>query len=79
MKLLHNVKYVPGLTHNLLSVGQLLSRGYDVVFEGDTCSIVERSSGVHVVKVRRMTNNMFPLKHSDVLQENMAVEESTTM
>ncbi|XP_039131831.1 uncharacterized protein LOC120268551 [Dioscorea cayenensis subsp. rotundata] len=32
VKLIHGVKYVPTLAHNLLSVGLLLDRGYDVVF-----------------------------------------------
>lgn len=31
-KLLHNVQYVPELTHNLLSVGQFLASGYSVTF-----------------------------------------------
>lgn len=64
MKLLQDVQYVPGLAHNLLSVGQLLSRGYDVVLKGYACSIVEWSSGVHVAKMRGMAINMFPLTHA---------------
>lgn len=31
-KLLHNVQYVPELTHILLSVGQFLASGYSVTF-----------------------------------------------
>lgn len=41
VKLLHDVQYVPGLAHNLLSVGQLLARGFAVVFEDNACSIID--------------------------------------
>ena len=32
-KLIHDVLYVPGLTSNLLSVGQLLQKNYSVNFD----------------------------------------------
>lgn len=31
-----------GLKHNLLSVGQLAQRGYNVVFKGDDCFIYDK-------------------------------------
>ncbi|KAH7685847.1 RNA-directed DNA polymerase protein [Dioscorea alata] len=34
-KKLHGVQYVPGLAHNLLSMGQLLTKGYLVAFKKD--------------------------------------------
>ncbi|KAL4021013.1 hypothetical protein IC575_019802 [Cucumis melo] len=43
-----NVFYVPGLKHNLLSIGQLLQRGLKVSFEGDICAIKDR--GVLIAK-----------------------------
>lgn len=73
LKLLHNVQYVPRLAHNLVSVGQLLSQGYDVMFGSGSCSIVERNSGEAGVNVKRMNNNMFPLKLTDTWVANMAV------
>jgi hypothetical protein len=36
---IHNVYHVPNLTHNLLSVGQLIEHGYKVLFEGASCVI----------------------------------------
>lgn len=32
-KLMHDVLYVPGLTQNLLSVGQLMKKGYKMIFD----------------------------------------------
>ncbi|KAH7651913.1 RNA-directed DNA polymerase protein [Dioscorea alata] len=39
VKLLHGVQFVPTLAHNLLSVGQLISHGYSVIFELNHCLI----------------------------------------
>ena len=46
IKLLHDVQYVPKLAHNLLSVKQLMTSGYYVMFEGDSCIIKDKHSGV---------------------------------
>ncbi|KAA0038926.1 integrase [Cucumis melo var. makuwa] len=55
-----NVFYVPGLKHNLLSIGQLLQRGLKVSFEGDICAIKDQA-GVLIAKVKMTANKMFPL------------------
>ena len=39
VKVLENVQYVPSLVHNLLSVGQLISEGYSIIFDKETCRI----------------------------------------
>ena len=39
IKHMANVFYVPGLKHNLLSVGQLLKKGYNIQFKKDLCEI----------------------------------------
>ncbi|KAA0026189.1 integrase [Cucumis melo var. makuwa] len=44
-----NVFYVPGLKHNLLSIGQLLQRGLKVSFEDDICAIKDQA-GVLIAK-----------------------------
>ena len=31
-RIINDVYYIPGLAHNLLSVGQLIQRGYSVIF-----------------------------------------------
>ncbi|XP_039127068.1 uncharacterized protein LOC120263267 [Dioscorea cayenensis subsp. rotundata] len=76
VKLLHDVQFVPGLAHNLLSVGQLLSRGFSVVFDGDTCSIFEKNSGELITTVRRTDNNMFLLRFSSDGKAHILCEES---
>lgn len=39
-----NMQYVPNLTHNLLSVGQLLANGYSVMFDANSCMIRSKES-----------------------------------
>ncbi|XP_077221031.1 uncharacterized protein LOC143854809 [Tasmannia lanceolata] len=56
-----NVFYVPGLKHNLLSVGQLLMKGHDVHFKEDVCEIKVKNH-ILIAKVRMTQNKMFPLK-----------------
>lgn len=76
VKLLHDVQFVPGLTHNLLSVGQLLSSGFSVVFNGDTCSIFEKTSGELMFKVKQIENNMFSLRFPSFVKVGMAVKKT---
>lgn len=65
-KLVPDVQFVPNIAHNLLSVGQMMSNGYRIVFDDDACTIVEKKSG-HVVAVVKMTQNkMFPLDASNI-------------
>ena len=73
VKLLHNVQYVPGLVHNLLSVGQLLSGGYSVIFADDSCTIRDSRTGVQLVSIPRTRNNMFPLDAALIGSVNVAV------
>ena len=40
---IHNVYHVPYLTHNLLSVGQLIEHGYKLLFEGASCRIYDKN------------------------------------
>ncbi|XP_077232656.1 uncharacterized protein LOC143870019 [Tasmannia lanceolata] len=61
VKHISNIFYVPGLKHNLLSVGQLLMKGHDVHFKEDVCEIKDKNH-VLIAKVRMTQNKMFPLK-----------------
>jgi len=36
---IHDVLYVEGLKHNLLSISQLCDKGYQVMFKENTCDI----------------------------------------
>ncbi|TXG57334.1 hypothetical protein EZV62_018647 [Acer yangbiense] len=64
LKLIHDVLLVPELDQNLLSVAQLLKKGYSCSFKDKYCTIVD-SCGVEVVKVG-MHNNSFPLNLEQV-------------
>nr|KYP36812.1 hypothetical protein KK1_042050 [Cajanus cajan] len=40
-RLITNVLLVPNLKENLLSIGQMMEKGYTLHFEGDTCKIYD--------------------------------------
>ncbi|KAG6433674.1 hypothetical protein SASPL_105289 [Salvia splendens] len=65
-KLIYDVYFIPHLAHNLLSVGQLISTGYMVLFVDRFCVIKEKKSGQIIAKVCMMENRMFPLQMSNV-------------
>lgn len=52
-KQLQGVPFVPGLAHNLLSVGQLLSKGYSVMFTNDSCIITENQTKHEVITIQK--------------------------
>ncbi|KAK3929564.1 Retrovirus-related Pol polyprotein from transposon TNT 1-94 [Frankliniella fusca] len=52
-KLLRDVLYVPELSANLISVPQLVDRGFEVVFGKDECSIKNKSGNVLLCGMRR--------------------------
>jgi hypothetical protein len=39
---IHDVYYVPGLRHNLMSVCQMNEHGYKFIFEGSKCTIFNK-------------------------------------
>uniref|UniRef100_A0A251VGU8 Putative zinc finger, CCHC-type n=1 Tax=Helianthus annuus TaxID=4232 RepID=A0A251VGU8_HELAN len=55
-----NVFYVEGLKHNLLSVGQLEQKGYEIKFHNHEC-VIKDPTGKHMGLVRMTGNKMFPL------------------
>ena len=61
-KSISDVKFVPALKHNLISVGQLSQKGYRVIFEKNFCTIFDMPPSNMVIARVEMTNNrMFPL------------------
>lgn len=60
-KVLYVVQYVPGLVHKLLSVEQLLTSGYKVVFDDDACEITDKKRGQVLALIHMTCNKMFPL------------------
>ena len=71
-KLIYDVLYVPNLAQNLLSVGQLLQRGFLVKFEDDCCVISDKKNNTLVAKIKMTTNKVFPLFITS--KENYALE-----
>eukprot|EP00253_Pinus_taeda_P022846 PITA_22846 len=57
------VYYVSGLKCNLLSIGQLIDKGYNVFFKDDMCTIRDIPPNKKIIAQVQMTSNrMFPLK-----------------
>ena len=59
-KYIHDVFYVPGLTQNLLSVGQLIQKNYKVIFDDDKCNIIDKRKG-QIISIKMAPNKVFPL------------------
>eukprot|EP00253_Pinus_taeda_P031014 PITA_31014 len=62
-KTIADVYYVPGMRCNLLSIGQLVQKGYNVFIENDVCTIMDRApSNRCIAEVKMTRNRMFPLR-----------------
>ena len=77
-----DVYYVPTLQHNLISIGQLVQKGYRIHFENGECVILDkRPNNRLIAKVEMTPNRMFPLKIQSELflepNELQKVVEST--
>ena len=55
-----NVFFVPDLKTNLLSVGQLQEKGYEISIKNGVCRIQDDKLGL-IAQVEMTTNRMFPL------------------
>ena len=61
---IHDVLYVKGLKHNLLSISQLCDRGYQVTFRTNTCEI-RLPNSKEVLLVGKRSNNVYLLDISN--------------
>lgn len=52
VKQLEGVQFIPWLAHNLLIVGQLLTKGYSIVFIHDCCIISDNHTKQQVIKIQ---------------------------
>ena len=69
-KYISYVYIVPGLKHNLISIGQLMQKGSDVFFKNDVCTILDKYPSMPLIEKAHMKNNrMFPLKLKSDLKE----------
>lgn len=58
-----NVYYAPGLKHNLISHGQLVQKGYKVIFENNVCTIFDKyPSNMIIAKIEMTRTRMYPLR-----------------
>ena len=72
IKQLDNIQFVPDLGYNLLSVGQLMTRGHSVLFDDN---IITHKKSDHKVQIAMTSNKMFPLDVSNM--EDFALTPST--
>lgn len=75
-KLIHDVQYVPSLTHNLLSVGQLIKGGYSVIFENGHCDIHDQNR--KIMSIKMTPNKMFPLNISHSETSNALIAKGNS-
>ena len=62
-KYIPDIYHVEGLKHNILSIGQLLQKGYRVYMEDEHCVIKDkRPSDQLIAKVPMTRNRLFPLR-----------------
>eukprot|EP00253_Pinus_taeda_P031358 PITA_31358 len=62
-KTIADVYYVPGMKCNLLSIGQLVHKGYNFFFKNDVCTIMDIAPCKRcIAKVKMTRNRMFPLR-----------------
>lgn len=69
-KLISDVLYVPEINQNLLSVSQLLDKGYKVLFEDKSC-VIEDDEGIEVFNIQ-MKGKSFVL---DFKEEQVVVHK----
>ena len=64
---IHEVFYVPHMTVNLISIGQLLQNKYDVRFHDTYCAIYDKPPNKRLIaKVEMTKNRIFPLSFRNV-------------
>jgi hypothetical protein len=67
-----DVYFVPGLKHNIISVGQLTQKGYRVAFENNVCTIFDIPPSKMVIGKIEMTNKtVFPLRMKSEMMEKI--------
>jgi hypothetical protein len=65
VKHINDVLYVPGLAHNLLSVGKLIEKGYLVVFKNNECIIYDKENHNQIIaKINMLQNRIFSFNFS---------------
>eukprot|EP00253_Pinus_taeda_P020411 PITA_20411 len=77
-KTIADVYYVPGMKCNLLSIGKLVQKGYNVFFENDVCTIMDRKPNkLCIAEVKMTRNTMIPLRIKTVLKDGVEIAAVT--
>jgi hypothetical protein len=58
----HNVLYVDGLKHNLLSVSQMCDQGHNALLHSRGCKVMDANIGNTFVKEVRTSGNVYVLE-----------------
>ncbi|XP_060960632.1 uncharacterized protein LOC133031207 [Cannabis sativa] len=60
---INDVLLVPNIDQNLLSVGQMIEKGYSLHFEGESCTIYDKQDkSFQIAKVKMKENRRFPIQ-----------------
>ena len=80
VKNIYDVYYVPNLKHNLLSVGQLMTHGYDINFH-DTYYKIFNPNTEFVAKIYMTKNRLFPfeMRSGNMYACNLSNENETEL
>ncbi|KAI3708032.1 hypothetical protein L2E82_37034 [Cichorium intybus] len=79
-KRIQSVYYVPELKHNLLSVGQLLQKNYELHFKENSCMIKD-PKGNMLGKISMSSNKMFPInfKENNLFAFNLCTNKTSLL
>ena len=73
-KFVRDVYYFPGMKCNLISIGKLMQKGYNVFFKDDVSTIMDKPPSRQLIEKVHMTRNrMFPLNIRSDLKEGGVV------
>ena len=78
IKLISNVLFVPSISHNLLSVVQLMQSGMSVLFENNSCLIGDTKTSHVIAEINMTKNKLFSMEISNLESYAMVVKEKET-
>jgi hypothetical protein len=67
---INNVWFVDELRHNLLSISQFSESGYEMVFDKNNCTIINKTDKSIVFKGKRK-NNMYKINFSELADQEV--------
>ena len=77
-RLISDVLLVPKLDTNLLSVGQMMEKGYSLLFKGDSCTIYDnKNTNSEIAKIKMQPKRNFPINMQHVEAAMKAQEDDS--